>query len=383
MNKKRIRQLSGILSAVNRVIPKRKKKIVFYSNMGFRDNVRAVFEYLLTCPGAESYKIICAVNDYQDFLGKGYPENVRFVSPLSGVYHFFTGRYFFYSFGKYPVKPSKKQMVINLWHGSPLKKIGNYLDDEDQNFFTYVLAASDFFVPVMQKAFLCDPDQIVVCGHPRNDALFCKNDALQRLSLGEGYRKVILWLPTFRKSDFLGADDGEIQSETGLPLLSTMAELEEVNERLMTAGALMIVKIHPAQNLSAIGARDLSNIRILSSDVLMKADCDLYALLSHADGLITDYSSVYFDYLLLNRPIGFTVDDMEEYIQNRGFVVDDPVSLMPGPLLKTSDDFLRFVSSVLTGSDGYAEERKRVGELTNRYHDGKDARRALELAGIL
>lgn len=67
------------------------------------------------------------------------------MSPGAGVKHFFTSKYFFFSFGKYPVKPSKKQVVINTTHGSPLKKIGNYLDDRDYNFFTYVLAGVGLF----------------------------------------------------------------------------------------------------------------------------------------------------------------------------------------------------------------------------------------------
>ena len=115
---------------------------------------------------------------------------------------------------------------------------------------------------------------------------------------------------------------------------------------------------------------------------MQESQCDLYALLGQADGLITDYSSVYFDYLLLNRPIGFTVDDMEEYMKNRGFVVDDPRPLMPGQFLNTPEDFCGFLSDLLEGRDPYGEERLRVKELTNKYDDGKDALRALAIAGI-
>ena len=109
------------MSAVNRLIPKNPRKIVFYSNMGFRDNVKAVYDYLISQDCSE-YSIVCAVNDWEDFAKRPHPDNVQFVSPTGGVKHFFTGKYFFYSFGKYPVKPSKKQVVVNLWHGSPLKR---------------------------------------------------------------------------------------------------------------------------------------------------------------------------------------------------------------------------------------------------------------------
>lgn len=384
MKKEQLKKLTGILTFVNRLIPKSPKKIVFYSNMGFRDNVKAVYDYLITCPGAAKYKIICAVSDWQDFVTREHPKNVKFVSPVKGVPHFFTGKYFFYSFGKYPVKPSKKQMVVNVWHGSPLKTIGNYLNDEDQNFFTILLAASDFFKPIMQKAFNCRPEQVVVCGHPRNDALFRPGDPLGQLGLSGNWKRLILWLPTFRQSAFLGNTDTESQgTETGLPILTSRDEMEKVNEMLAASDTLMIAKIHPAQDLDQIDTRGFSNIRIVTNDQMQAAECDLYTLLGCADGLVTDYSSVYFDYLLLNRPIGFTVDDIEEYMAKRGFVVDDPYPLMPGRFIHIPEEFSAFVSEVISGSDAYDADRRRVNDIANRYHDGQDCKRVLEIAGIL
>lgn len=373
MQKEQLKKLGGLLSFVNRLIPKSRKKVVFYSNMGFRDNVKAVYDYLISCPGGK-YKIICAVNDWQDFAAREHPKSVKFVSPLRGVWHFFTSKYFFYSFGKYPIKPAENQMVVNLWHGSPLKKIGNYLDREDQNFFTLLLAASDFFVPIMQKAFNCRKEQVVVCGHPRNDALFRPGDPLAKLGLSGGWKRLILWLPTFRQSRFLGNSDTAAQGGTGLPILGTREEMERINGILTEANTLLVAKIHPAQDLDQIDTRGFSNIRIVTNAQMQAAECDLYALLGRADGLITDYSSVYFDYLLLNRPIGFTVDDLEEYMKNRGFVVDDPYPLMPGRFIHTPEEFALFVGEVISGSDSFEPQRKKVGELANRYHDGKIGR---------
>ena len=91
----------------------------------------------------------------------------------------------------WPVSYTHLQVVVNLWHGSPLKKIGNYLDDKDENYFTYLLAASDFFAPIMQKAFNCGAEQVKVCGHPRNDAMFRGENALARLGLDTGWDKLV------------------------------------------------------------------------------------------------------------------------------------------------------------------------------------------------
>ncbi len=383
MNKQLIRRTTGVLSLFNRLLPKDRKKIVFYSNMGFRDNVRAVYDELLRHPEMKNYQIICAVNDRALWEGKEHPDNVRFVSNLGGVFHFLTGRYFFYSFGKYPIKPSKRQMVVNVWHGSPLKKIGNYESDEDQNFFTLVLAASDFFVPIMQKAFSCKREQVVVCGHPRNDAMFHPGDPLGTLGIGGKYSRLILWLPTFRQSAFLGDNDTEAKEGTGLPILSRRIDMKAVNDLLVRENALLLAKIHPAQDLSLIDREGFSNVRILTNDEMQQAGCDLYSLLGVSDGLITDYSSVFFDYLLLNRPIGFTVDDMEEYRQTRGFVVDDPYPLMPGQFIHTPEEFIGFLTGLLAGEDAFADRREQVGRLVNQYPGGKDAERCLKIAGIL
>ena len=100
MNKKAlIEKMSGVMSAINRILPKDPDKIVFYSNMGFRDNVKAVYDELIS-HDCGKYQIVCAVSDWEDFENRPHPDNVRFVSPAAGVRHFFFGKYFFYSFGK-------------------------------------------------------------------------------------------------------------------------------------------------------------------------------------------------------------------------------------------------------------------------------------------
>ena len=180
MDKDLMRRLMAPLTLLNRMLPKKQDRVVFYSNMGFRDNVKAVYDAFIARPESKNYEIVCALNDYELWDNRPHPANVRFTDCKGGLVPFLTSRTFFYSFGKYPVKPSKNQMVVNVWHGSPLKKIGRYEKIEDQDFFTYVLAASDFFVPIMAKAFGCPESKVKVCGHPRNDAMFTPGDPLGR-----------------------------------------------------------------------------------------------------------------------------------------------------------------------------------------------------------
>ena len=86
-------KFSKILSKINIIIPKRKNMIVFYSNLGFRDNSKYLFDYLLDHK-YKKYKIICALNDYKIFKNKY--SSVKFVNTYVGVYYFLTSKYFFY-----------------------------------------------------------------------------------------------------------------------------------------------------------------------------------------------------------------------------------------------------------------------------------------------
>ena len=92
----------------------------------------------------------------------------------------------------------------------------------------------------------------------------------------------------------------------------------ELNEMLKLRNAKLIVKIHPLQKLSG-EMKKYSYIEFVTQEQLNKSEMTVYSLLRAADALITDYSSVYFDFMMLDRPIGFTVDDIEEYKKNRGF----------------------------------------------------------------
>ena len=97
----------------------------------------------------------------------------------------------------------------------------------------------------------------------------------------------------------------------------------------------------------------------------------LYSLLGRADALITDYSSVYFDYLLLDRPIGFAVGDMKDYEGERGFTVDNPYEYMPGEKFSDGEGMLEFVRSVFSGIDLYGAKRREMNDIFNKYQDGQ------------
>lgn len=93
------------------------------------------------------------------------------------------------------------------------------------------------------------------------------------------------------------------------------------------------------------------------------------------DVLITDYSSVYFDYQLLDRPIGFAIDDVEEYRRNRGFVFDNILDYMPGEKIYSFDELKTFFDHLHKGQDDYSEKRKKVNDLVNHWQDAGNCER--------
>lgn len=365
----------NLLGILNKIIYKKSNRIVLYSNLGFRDNTKAIYNYLVENKYNEKYKIICSTNDYKKFKDISL-KNVIFISNYLGIFYYLTSKYFMYSFGKYPIVPSKKQEVINLWHGSPLKNIGNLEKGKENikyNYFSKILVTSDLFGNIMKKAFKCTDNELLICGQPRNDALFI-NYAKQI----KNKKKLILWLPTFRNHHLNEIREG---SNNDLPFFNGFNEMAKLNEYLESNDSELIIKLHLRQK-EMLNNYEFNNVKIYTDEDFSAKGLELYEVLSYSDALITDYSSVYFDYLLLNRPIGFIINDINEYSEERGFVFDNPIDLMPGSKIFDKKQFYDFINNVAKNEDNYKKSRKKINQLANFYTDGENCKRALRKIGI-
>ena len=341
-------KINNFTSKLNTMIPKKRNRIVIYSNWGFRDNIRTLYQYLVDNGYQDKYEIVCASND---FYHLERDSRVKYTSIYRGLYYFLTSKYFFYSFGKYPIKPSKKQMVVNLWHGMPLKKIGNLeygLENIDYNFFTKLVSSSDLFTPIMKTAFNAKDEQMLLVGNIRNDELF-----------EEKKDKNIIWMPTYRNSkNYHDSQDAFIFS-------LDESEFEDINTILAEYEYHLYIKLHPLEESQFKFKNNFSNIHMLSEDIISQHYGTLYKFLGTTSALITDYSSVFLDYYLLDRPVAFTINDYEEYKEKRGFVFDDIKSLMAGPTISNLEELLKFLLSVMNSEDEFYIERNKVNSIVN------------------
>lgn len=368
----------GILSLFNKRIRHDRKKIMLYSNMGFRDNVKYLYDYLTEQGYNEEYEIICSCNDFDKFVDVHIP-NVKFVSCIEGVfYYFFTG-YVFYCFGKIPIEPGINQKTVQLWHGSPYKAadIGMLKGHSwKHQYYTYSLATSKKIADIWSRYFSMPIERVLIGGQPRNDVLY---KSWPTYDFGN-HKKMVLWTPTFRYSKAMGYQD--VKDAKIIPILC-INDLKTVNEYLKEKEVVLVVKLHPLQELGKYDITEMSNFILLSHAEFVKRGMDLYKFMTQCDALITDYSSIFYDYLLLDRPIAFTEDDLEDYSDARGFAVDDPQGYKPGYRIRNLDDFYEFIDCLSANIDFYKEDRKRVNELVNEYRDGNFSQRVLELVGIV
>lgn len=253
----------------------------------------------------------------------------------------------------------KKRLIINLWHGVPLKKIALldpnlkkaariYFKKIFSENYTCILTTSHELIPLMARSFAVSEDKIKVWGQPRNDGLFQKNDC--REILGQlfpdlpKYTKTVLYAPTFR-------DYGQVQL---FPFKDF--DQEQLEAFLEEKNMLLFIRTHVAEQGSAapyLGKR----IRFLGNE---QAE-DVTGILNIFDCLITDYSSIYIDYLLTDKPMIFLPYDRQQYLDGRGMNFDyDDVT--PGPKPETFNDFLDALSPK---EDFWKSERTRVNRLFN------------------
>ena len=351
-----------------------KKYILMESAPDYCDNTRAVYNYIIHNELDKKYKPIWVIKDR-----KNLDKSIRTIVLDNSLYALLKYAYFesrsaaiVYCNGVLP-KIQGKSKALYLTHGSVAKNVvGKYHMPPDLDF---CLVQSDFLQEPMRTALsLSEHTQTITLGYPRNDDLLIQNSIDRDKLFDVKFDKMIVWYPTFRQHKSGNRD----VSSTTIPIIENIEAANHINNCAKENKILIVLKPHFAQDTSYIKDAKLSNIVIIDDEFLRQNNIRSYQLLNLSDALLTDYSSVYYDYLLTDKPIGLTWDDYEEYGEKEGFAVDMDLVFAGGEKIYNSDEFCSFIKNVAIGNDILREERKKVKDLTNEYQDANSSKRVAE-----
>ena len=267
------------------------------------------------------------------------------------------------------------QKSLYVTHGIVIKDLSNkyflpdYLED------SYVLCISEKLFGPMTYAFHCNQNRMLPLGLPRNDMLLNTEIDLHTVFPERSFKKAVYWLPTFRQHTNVNISVSSIT----IPIIHDADICIKINEIAKENDVLIIVKPHFAQDISLIEKTELSNIVFIDELFLKKKNVANYELLGGCDALLTDYSSVFYDYLLCDRPIGLCWEDFEEYQKNEGFV-DGAIDNMKkaSEILITKDDLACFIENLSLEKDIKKEERHSVISYVHKYIDGCSTQRVVD-----
>ena len=157
-------------------------------------------------------------------------------------------------------------------------------------------------------------------------------------------------------------------------------DVEKIDEFLEENNIYIVAKVHFEDNklYKQDDFKLPKRLIFLNTEIMNEHLCTIYHIMDVFDGLITDHSSIYVDYLLLNKPIIFSCPDIEKYKEDRGFIVDDPTLLMPGAIVKTQAQLLKNLSLIIENHDTYKDKRKEMMPFFHNHLDGNSSKRLLE-----
>lgn len=362
-----------------------KDYIIFESKPDFSDNAKRVFDYMIENKINNKYKLIWNCMDsniVKKYILKYKYKNVRVFSDKNIIL-----KIYYQARAKYIIncnrkiwKINKNTYSLNLWHGTLLKSLSDLKIFDERNMDKF-LCPSDFYINIYENDLHIPKDKLLVLNNPRNDYLFSTKCDLN-VYFNKNYDKFIIWMPTFRKTVNGNRIDSKYIFNKGIPVLQTDEDIEILNEILIKNNTLLVLKPHFAQDMNVLNLSQSSNIKIIYSEDLINNEIELYEFLSGFDALITDYSSVYFDFLVTNKPIGFTIDDIDEYSKGKGFVFKEPQDYMPGKKISSLQDMIVFIENLKKGKDEYKIERENICKLVNKYSDNQNAKRVCDYLKI-
>jgi CDP-glycerol glycerophosphotransferase len=342
-------------------LPVKKRTVVFESHLGkqYSDSPRALYEEMRR-QGLDFEAIWSYSGSPKEF-----PKDATLVKRWSLPYlKALAQAEFWVDNQSYPLKLTKRPETtyVQTWHGSALKKMGfdqpslkattrgqQAEQQRSLDRFDRFLIRSEHDVRTLAKAFRLQEKTLLRVGYPRNDALVRARQKEE--SLGHRERSalaaklgipddktVLLYAPTFRKA---GGRHGRFELPFDVERFA-----DEFGDRYV-----LLVRSH---YLNHVVLPPTVQGRVID----VSAHHDVTPLLELADALVTDYSSVMFDYALLDRPLVFFTYDYDEYVHEGRGTYFDLLAHAPGPVVRTEDDFREAIKSLDTQALEYATARQ-------------------------
>lgn len=357
-----------------------KNIIIIESHNDFDCNGGAFYNYLIKHSWNVKYKIVWLIKNKHDNQQRQMPANVKvynIYSPSILKNYYITRAKFFTADDQITRKVRNDQIVVFFDHGSfSLKNAKNFLNLPET--IDYYLTASSNFDPIYcrERSVPYPNPKLIHLGYPMHDVFFRKTPSELEKITNKKFDKVILWMPTFRKGGGKERNDSNAEYPYGIPLVQNQEEFSILEDVLRNLNILLIIKIHPMQDKETIKLLmgcATGNIVILTGDTVKQLNVDNYCLLKDADALISDYSSVVYSYILLDRPVGFVLYDAKD--MKYGFCVDNPEFFLTGSHIYKLKDMVNFIQDVKNNKDEYKEERRKLCDWLYEYKDGLSCER--------
>jgi len=367
------------------------RMVIFESFMGrgYSDSPKALYKAMLADPRYNDFTFVWAFRRPLEFTDDPEFERAHLVRYGSQDY------YAVYSQAKYwisnsripdQIVPKPEQVYVQTWHGTPLKRLGFDIQIETANAlhstrelqeryaidarrYAHMLSPSAFATDKFRSAFclsqLHDHDIIVEEGYPRNDALFALGEddvarIRERLGVPQG-KKTVLYAPTWR-------DDQHVSGmgyTLALPVDFDRLQRDLGDEYVILFRAHYFI------------ANEFDFERYAGFVIDVSGVDDINELYVASDMLVTDYSSVFFDYANLKRPIVFYMYDLEAYAHDlRGFYLD--LDELPGPIVRTEDELVSALRTAHAPDEELAARYHRFNERFTYLDDGHASERVIE-----
>ena len=354
--------------------------VMFETFMGksYADSPKYIYEYLAkNYPG--KYKFIWVLNDPKEKLPYEGIIVKRFTKKYA--YYLAKSKYFVFNI-RQPLWFRKRegQVFLETWHGTPLKRLA--FDQEEvtaasptykaqfyrqKQEWDYLIAANKFSSDIFKSCFMYTNGTMLEIGYPRNDLLYAPNKDEIALELKKKLhipldKKTILYAPTWRDDEYYGK--GKYKFKLKLDLEMMKKELGD--------DYVILLRTHHyiADSLDVTGVEDFA-INLSKYD-------DITEIYLISDICITDYSSVFFDFANLKRPMLFYTYDIDKYRDVlRGFYIDMEKEL-PGPLVYSTNEVIEQIKNIDEMTQKYAQRYEEFYQRFCSIDDGQASKRACE-----